>query len=67
MTSIINKYNIQKKKKEKNTGVNVFPGPYQKVRKSCNQVIYNRVQIKDHKVQIGLGSTTAPGLFPISH
>ena len=44
-----------------------FQRPYQKVRKAYSQDTKSRAQIKGHKVQIGQGSNTAPGLIPIFH
>ena len=41
--------------------------PYLKVRKAYSQANYSHIQIKGHKVQIGRGSNTAPGLFTIFH
>ena len=38
--------------------------PYQNLFKDYSQALYSRTRTKDHKVQIGLGSTTAPDLFP---
>ena len=35
------------------------------MRKAYSQDTYSRVHIKGHKVQIGQGPTTLPGLFPI--
>ena len=66
MTSIINEGDVRKIKKE-TPEYNEFRWPDQKVRESYIQVTDIRVQIKGCYVQIGLGSTTAPVLFPILH
>ena len=41
--------------------------PYQKLRKTYSQATYSRIQIKRHKAQTELGSTTDPSLFLIFH